>query len=57
MLPLSNMLSDYQEIDPSAMASQQSKFFEERDEKNPTLRFAAYCEEFPWALECKVFDL
>ncbi len=57
MLHLTTMLSDYQEIDPSAMASQTQKFFEELDAKNPTLRFAAYCEEYPWALECKVFDL
>jgi len=51
------MISDYQEIDPSPMASQTQEFFEELDAKNPTLQFAAYCKEFPWALECKVFDL
>ena len=57
MLHLTTMLSDYQEIDPSAMASQTQKFFEELDAKNPTKQFAAYCEEYPWAPECKIYDV
>ena len=57
MLQATEMISDYQEIDPSPMASQTQKFFEERDAQNPTLRFSAYCGENPWALECKIFDL
>jgi len=47
---------DYQEIDHCAMAHQQQKWFEER-ELNPTVRFAKYCEEFPWAVECKIYEV
>ena len=47
---------DYHEIDPSGMATQQRKWLEEQ-EKNPTVLFAKYCEEFPWAPECKIYDV
>ena len=51
------MLTDYQEIDACGMASQQQKFLDEWETKNPTKAFARYCEEFPWAPECKVYDV
>ena len=50
------MLNDYQEIDPSAMATQQAKFFEELEAKSPTTKFRIYCEENPWASECKIYE-
>ena len=48
---------DYQEIDPSGMATQQRKWFEEQERLNPTLAFARYCEETAWAPECKIYDV
>ena len=50
------MNTDYYEIDHCAMAHQQQEFLEEWD-KNPTVRFARYCEEFPWAVECKMYEV
>lgn len=50
------METDYFEIDPSGMASQQLKWLDEW-EKNPTIQFARYCEEFPWAVECKMYEV
>jgi len=51
------MTTEYHEIDPSGMATQQQKFLEEWEAKNPTKAFARYCEEFPWAVECKIYDV
>jgi len=56
MLPLSTMQLDYYEIDHSAMAHQQQKFLEEWEKSTPTFKFAQYCEEFPWAVECKIYE-
>lgn len=52
------MLStDYHEIDPSPMATQAIRMFAEMEAKDtPTKRFRAYCEENPWAVECKIFE-
>jgi len=50
------MQTDYYEIDHSAMAHQQQKFLEEWEKNNPTRKFASYCEEFPWAVECKIYE-
>ena len=52
------MIADYHEIDPSPLATQARKMFEEEAlEKNPTRRFAIYCEENPWAPECKIYEV
>lgn len=51
------MLQDYHETDSSPLATQTKRFFEEKDSVNPTIRFAKYCDEFPWALECKIYDV
>lgn len=51
------LTTEYQEIDPSPMATQQRKWFEERERVNPTVAFAKYCEEQPWAPECKIYDV
>lgn len=52
------MLQDYYETDSSPLASATEKFFQEQQEAvNPTVRFAKYCEEFPWAPECKIYDV
>lgn len=51
------MLStEYQEIDPSPMATQQVKFFEERAQ-SPATFFERFCEEMPWAPECKMYEV
>jgi len=58
MLSSSAMLStDYHEIDPSPLATSTLKWFAERERVNPTVAFAKYCEENPWAVECKVYDV
>jgi len=51
------MNTEYFEHDPSGMATQQRKFLEEWEAKNPTKAFARYCEQFPWAPECKIYDV
>ena len=51
------MLEDYQEIDPSAMATQQAKFLKEREASSWRANYERFCEENPWDLECKIFDL
>ena len=51
------MNNDYQEIDPSPLATSTLKWFAERERTNPTVQFAKYCEENPWAAECKVYDV
>ena len=48
---------DYHEIDPSAMATQQQEFFEELEKPNWRARYEQFCEENPWDLECKMFDV
>jgi len=50
--------SDYQEIDASAMASQQAKFFEEYDAapKSPVTFFDRECKENPHAKGCIIYD-
>jgi len=53
------MLSEYYEIDHGALAHQQQKFLEEWEKNRkptPTEVFAKYCEEFPWAVECKIYE-
>ena len=52
------MLStDYHEIDPSPMATQALKMFAEIEARDtPTKRFRAFCEENPWAPECKLYE-
>jgi hypothetical protein len=50
------MLKDYQEIDSSPMATQQEQFFEDKEAKSPTTSFRNYCEQNPWALECKIYE-
>ena len=47
---------DYIEADNSPLAKQHVQFFAEQDAKNPTKRFAAYCEANPDAPECKIHD-
>ena len=49
------MNTEYYEIDHCAMAHQQQEFLKEWD--SPTARFARYCEEFPWAVECKMYEV
>ena len=51
------MLEDYQEIDPSAMATQQAKFLKEREANSWRAKYERFCEENPWDPECKIFDL
>ena len=52
------MISDYHEIDASPMATQQQKWMEETEEKNNwRAQYEKFCEENPWDLECKMFDL
>ena len=51
------MLQDYYETDSSPLASQTEKFFQEMEAVNPTVQFARYCDEFPWAIECKIYDV
>ncbi len=50
------MLNDYQEIDPSAMATQQSKFLEELEQNSWKVKFERFCEENPWDVECKIYE-
>ena len=50
------MLEDYQEIDPSPMASQQEKFFDEIENKSWRSKYERFCEENPWDPECKIFE-
>ena len=57
MLQATEMISDYQEIDPSPMASQTQKFFEEQEQSSWRAQYERFCEENPWDLECKIFDL
>jgi len=57
MLPLSTMLSDYQEIDSSPMATQQQEFLEEQEKTSWRAKYERFCEANPWDLECKMFDL
>ena len=52
------LATDYHEIDPSPMATQALRMFEEEaDAVNPTKRFAQFCEENPWAPECKIYEV
>lgn len=57
MLTITPMDTEYFEIDHSAMAHEQEKFFAEREAASPARKFAEYCEEFPWAPECKLYDV
>ena len=57
MLNLSIMNSDYHEIDSSPMATQQQKFLEEQEQSSWRARYERFCEENPWDLECKIFDV
>lgn len=57
MLPLSTMLSDYQEIDSSPMATQQQEFLKEQEKTSWRAKYERFCEANPWDLECKMFDL
>ena len=57
MLAFAPMETEYFEIDHSAMAHETEKFFAEREANSPTTKFAQYCEEFPWAPECKMYDV
>ena len=50
------MDNDYQEIDHSAMATQQVKFFEELEKTSWRAKFERFCEENPWDLECRMYD-
>ena len=57
MLKGNQMNSDYHEIDPSAMATQQQQFLEEREKNSWRAKYVRFCEETPWDPECKMFDL
>ena len=58
MISFTTMNQDYHEIDPSPLATSTLKWFQEQEDKvNPTRRFAQYCEENPWAPECKTYDV
>lgn len=57
MLATTPMETEYFEIDHSAMAHETEKFFAEREANLPATKFAQYCEEFPWAPECKLYDV
>lgn len=57
MLAFAPMETEYFEIDHSAMAHETEKFFAEMEANSPTTKFAQYCEEFPWAPECKMYDV
>lgn len=57
MLSSITMNNDYHEIDPSPLATSVLKWFAERERTNPTVQFAKYCEENPWAVECRVYDV
>lgn len=52
------MLStDYHEIDPSPLATQAIRWLAETEKaEKPAAKFRAYCEEFPWAVECKLYE-
>ena len=51
------MNTDYHEIDPSAMATQQAKFLEEREQSSWRARYERFCEENPWDPECRIYDV
>ena len=57
MLAITLMNNDYFEIDHCAMAHEQQKFFAELEANSPTQKFTEYCDEFPWAAECKIYDV
>ena len=51
------MNTDYHETDPSTMATQQAESLEAKEQTNWRARYEQFCEENPWDLECKIFDL
>ena len=52
------MNNDYIEIDPSPLATQALQLVAELEAaESPTVKFAKFCEETPWAPECKVYEV